>query len=357
MHTNYIETHPGIVLGPEATLREAMETITKNSVGIALITGRDRRLLGILVDSDIRKALLSGATLDLPASKAMNAKPFVARDLLDAERIAALFRKQPRDYIPLVDKAGRLTGLAAMADYLAAPQSQANWVVIMAGGQGMRLRPLTNDRPKPMMRIGEKPILELALLQLVASGLNRFIFSVNYLGDQIQDYFGDGSKWGAQIEYVTEPKRLGTAGALSRIKRDLERSFIVMNADLLTKVNFRTLLDFHENDGNLATMCVREYDFQVPYGVVKLDKNKLAGITEKPVHRFFVNAGIYVLEPEVLRWLKKDTFRDMPNFLEEIHRRKRRKVGCFPVQEYWLDIGKVEDYQRALKEYDQQFQA
>lgn len=357
MREKFLLKHPELLLSPQSRLRDAMEAITKTQVGIALIVDGDNRLLGIVVDSDIRRALLRGDPMDEPVTKAMNREPFTADSALSDAEVGALFRQRRRAYIPLVDRAGRLAGLAALADYLGSPAVSPHWTVIMAGGLGTRLRPLTNATPKPMVQVGSKPILELTIERLVAAGLNRFIVSVNYLADQIQDYFGDGSAWGAQIEYLKEDKEMGTAGALGLIKRDLERSFLVMNADLLTKVNFRALLDFHNGEANLATMCVRQYDFQVPYGVVSLEDHKLASITEKPVHRFFVNAGIYVLEPQALSHLEKDKPCDMPALLERIRAKKNGGVGCFPIQEYWLDIGKAEDYQRALKEYEEQFKA
>lgn len=351
----YLDKYPRVALAETATLRDAMAALTETQAGIALVVAADKRLLGILVDSDIRKALLRGAAMESPATTAMNPAPFTLDAAATEEEIAAAFRQQRKSYIPLIDKKGRLEGVAAMVDYISLPQPAPNWVVIMAGGQGRRLRPLTNDTPKPMMRIGERPLLELVMERLVASGLNRFVLSVNYLADKIQEHFGDGSRLGAQIEYVREDDELGTAGALSLITRDLERSFIVMNGDLLTKVNFRSLLDFHESEGNLATVCLREYDFQVPYGVVQVRDHKLAAIVEKPIHRFFVNAGIYVLEPSVLARLKPNAARDMPDLLEEVRRAKEGSVGCFPVQEYWLDIGKMEDYKKAVKEYDEHF--
>lgn len=354
---DFLKSHPELVLAPSATLRAAMEVITRSQIGIALVCDARRKLLGIVVDSDIRRALLRGDSMDVPISRAMNPRPFTLDSSLPLEKVTEAFRRTHKAYIPLVDKAGRLVDLAGMVEHLAVEEEESNWVVVMAGGQGTRLRPFTETTPKPMMRIGDKPLLELLVSRLVASGFKKFIFTVNYLADQIVEHFHDGSAWGAQIEYVRERRELGTAGALSLISRDLDRTFMVMNGDVLTKVNFRALLDFHKSDGNMATLCVREYDFQVPYGVVQVRDHKLAGLVEKPVHRFFVNAGIYVLEPAVLKRLKKGKSRDMPDLIEELRKARPRGVGCFPIQEYWLDIGRVEDYRRAQKEYDVQFPA
>lgn len=355
MKTEFLKEHPELVLNPKATLREAIKAVTGRDGGIALVCDADRKLLGILVDADMRHALLRGATPDSLVTEVMNPRPATVEAAVTDAALDELFDRQRRAFYPVVDADRRLVGLARMTDYLKTPRPVENWVVIMAGGQGTRLRPFTNDCPKPMMKIGDKPLLELVLKQLIDYGLKRFVLSVNYLADQIRDHFGDGSRFGVTIEYVSEPSALGTAGALSLITRKLEAPFIVMNGDLLTMVNFHALLDFHEKEGNLGTMCVREYDFQVPYGVVQLDDNKLAALIEKPVHRFFVNAGIYVLQPDTLGRLEAGKRRDMPDLFEELRREAPRRVGCFPVQEYWLDIGKIEDYQRALQEYDANF--
>lgn len=351
-----LERHPDIVLPPSATLRQAMETLTRTTVGIVLVTGPDRRLLGILVDSDIRKALLAGTGLDTPVEKAMNAKPFTAPADSSREALANLFRQRRRAYIPLVDAQGRVAGLAAMSEILAVPAGLDNLVVIMAGGLGTRLRPFTESVPKPMMPVGGRPLLEHLIESLVSHGFSRFVVSLHYLGDAIRAHFGDGSRWGVSISYVEEPERRGTAGALALLPGPHAKPVLVMNADLLTKVNFRALVDFHHSEKNLATVCVREYDFQVPYGVAQISDRKLMGMVEKPVHRFHVNAGIYCLDPEVLALVPKDRACDMPELLELVRARRGDGVGCFPIQEYWLDIGRLEDYDRAQREYGEQFQ-
>ncbi len=355
MRQRHLKEHPEILLKADATMRDAMEALTKSGVGIALILGADKTLQGIIVDSDIRRALLAGQPMDAPVAKIMNTKPFTASATLDDEALGALFRERNRAYIPLVDAQGRLAGLAGMVDHLGVASALPHWTIVMAGGLGKRLRPLTDNTPKPLMRVGDKPILEHNVERLVAAGLTKLVFSVNYLGDQIKAYFGDGSRWGAQIEYVTEDRELGTAGPLSLIGREFSEPFLVMNADLLTKVGFRSLLDYHKSEGHEATLCVREYDFQVPYGVAQMENGRLTGIVEKPVHKFFVNAGIYVLAPSVLKRLKKGEPRDMPDLLEDLRVSRAGSVGCFPVSEYWLDIGQLEDYRRAQREYPEQF--
>ena len=251
--------------------------------------------------------------------------------------------------MPLVDAEKRLIGLDTLDDLLK-PKDKENRVVLMAGGLGMRLRPLTADCPKPMINVGNKPLLETILENFISYGFRRFYVSVNYKADVVKSYFGDGSKWGADICYLHEEKSLGTAGALSLIPEKPQHDLLVMNGDLLTKINFSQLLHFHKEKNAMGTMCVREYDFQVPYGVVQIEKDKMLGISEKPVHRFFVNAGIYVLAPQALDFVPHNTYLDMPSLFENMIAKKNEAV-VFPVREYWLDIGQMSDYDRANGEY------
>jgi NDP-sugar pyrophosphorylase family protein len=220
----------------------------------------------------------------------------------------------------------------------------------MAGGLVNRLRPLTDECPKPMLKVGNKPLLETIVENFIEYGFHRFYISVNYMADVVESYFGDGSRWGVDIEYLHEEHRLGTAGALSLLPETPTEAILVMNGDLLTKVNFKQLLDFHYGHQAQATMCVREYDFQVPYGVVKIDGQRITSIDEKPIQRFFVNAGIYVLEPEALDLISSNIFFDMTTLFEKLIELKK-EPAVFPIREYWLDIGHLADYNRANGEY------
>jgi NDP-sugar pyrophosphorylase family protein len=252
--------------------------------------------------------------------------------------------------VPVVDHGHHVVGLEIMENLLS-PSTRDNLVVIMAGGLGSRLRPMTNDCPKPMLKVGGKPILETILETFLQHGFREFCFAVNYKAEMISDYFGDGGKHDCFIEYLHENEPLGTAGALSLLATLPVQPVIVMNGDVLTKVDFKCLLDFHGRNNSQATMCVREYDIQVPYGVVQVDQHRLEGIEEKPVHKFFVNAGIYVLQPEVLKMIPRNKHCDMPTLfkrvLEEGH-----ETSVFPVREYWLDLGKIEDFNRAKGDFD-----
>ncbi|MGQ9826160.1 MAG: nucleotidyltransferase family protein, partial [Desulfotomaculales bacterium] len=234
------------------------------------------------------------------------------------------------------------------------PKKRNNVVVIMAGGLGSRLRPLTDECPKPLLKVGGKPLLETILENFLEYGLYNFYFSVNYRAEMIREYFGDGSRWGANIEYINEEKRLGTAGALSLLPEKPKNTVLVMNGDLLTKINFEHLLDFHADTKADATMCVKEYNFQIPYGVVKTDRHRLIEIEEKPVKTFFISAGIYAIEPAVIDLIPRNTYFDMPGLFEKLIK-ENREAAVFPIREYWLDIGHKEDFERANGEFSEVF--
>lgn len=229
-----------------------------------------------------------------------------------------------------------------------------NKVVLMVGGLGTRLRPLTETVPKPMLNVGNKPILETIIESFKNYGFSNFILSVNYKKEMIMDYFQDGTHLGVNIEYIEETKRLGTAGALSLLLERPMEPFFVMNGDLLTKINFEQLLDFHNETNSTATMCVREYEYQIPYGVIETDNHKLLSIVEKPVNKSFVNAGIYVLNPAVLNYVPSGDFYDMPELYKKLIN-EEEKVAVFPLREYWLDIGRMDDYEKANNEFDTEY--
>jgi NDP-sugar pyrophosphorylase family protein len=220
----------------------------------------------------------------------------------------------------------------------------------MVGGLGSRLWPLTENTPKPMLKVGDKPIVQTIIERFCEYGFVNIVMCVNYKSHIIQDYFGDGSEFGVNIEYIFEEERMGTAGALSLLRSIPEGPFFVMNGDLLTNVNFEHLLTYHTESEAYATMCVREYDFQVPYGVVNIEGHNILSIEEKPVHRFFVSAGIYMLSPEAIRHIPENKFYDMPTLFEKLIEYKE-KVVSFPIREYWLDIGRIEEYERANNEF------
>ena len=216
----------------------------------------------------------------------------------------------------------------------------------MAGGIGSRLKPMTDECPKPLLKVGNKPILENIIENFIENDFTRFYVSVNYMSAMVEEYFGDGSKWGVEIKYLYEDKKLGTAGAVSLIKEKHSEPIFVMNGDLLTKVNFQQMLDFHIEHKADVTIGIREFDFQVPYGVVKRDDYRFVDIVEKPVQKLFINAGIYVLNPELLEMMPENSFYEMPNLLKYF-KDQNKDIIVFPVREYWLDIGHIDDYKQA----------
>ncbi|MCZ6637767.1 MAG: nucleotidyltransferase family protein, partial [Alphaproteobacteria bacterium] len=313
-----------------------------------------RRLLGTVTDGDIRRAILAGTDMGAPAAEIMHRTPHVGREGDAKKTLLARMAAEVIRQIPLLDAEGRVVGIAYIDDLLSPPKAPENWVVLMAGGMGKRLRPLTESAPKPLLTVGDKPLLETILESFIEQNFKRFYISVNYKAKAIKDHFGNGSGWNAEIRYVEEKTPLGTAGALSLIPERLASPLIVMNGDLLTQVNFPELLRYHHQQGSQATMCVREYDFQVPFGVVEIEDDQVKAIDEKPVHRFFVNAGIYVLEPDLIDLVPKDTPFDMTTLFERAVDRGHG-TAVFPIHEYWLDVGRVDDLERANSDFKNVF--
>jgi len=341
------------LLKQDATILDAIQKIDASSLQIALVVDDQNKLLGTITDGDIRRCILKGMPLSGPARQIMNPSPVTSRVGGGRESALASMQRKRIHQIPIVDEHGRVVGLETLDEYIR-PRLRPNRVVLMAGGPGSRLYPLTADCPKPMLKVGNKPLLEIILENFIEYGFHQFYVSVNYMAEVVKTHFGDGSAWGADIRYLQEDQKLGTAGGLSLLPERPAESLLVMNGDLLTKVNFAQLLDFHKSHHAEATMCVREYDFQVPYGVVRIDDQRLVAIDEKPKQHFFVNAGIYVLEPDALSLIPANSYFDMPSLFEKLIA-KKRSTAVFPIREYWLDIGQVADYDRAKVDFGQNF--
>ncbi len=343
------------LIGPDATIKQAIETIERSDAKAALIIDAERRLLGTVTDGDVRRGILRGIGLDEPVTRIMNASPRVARPNDDPASMLDIMRRNICRQIPMVDDAGHVIGLKTLEEALRVPM-RPNWVLLMAGGRGQRLRPLTDDCPKPMLPIGGRPIMQIILESLVRQGFQRFFISVNYRREMVRDYFGDGARWNAKIDYLEEDaeKPLGTAGPVALLPERPQHPLIVINGDILTKVAFGALLDFHNEHKCAGTMCVRDYVQQVPYGVIEIDEHRLSEIVEKPVKRYLVNAGIYVLEPEAIDLVPRNTAFDMPALFDEI-RRQGMSASVFPVREYWMDVGHMSDFQKANDDYFREF--
>lgn len=344
-------------VSPETTIRQTIEVIDKSALQIALVVDPEDKLLGTVTDGDIRRGILKGIRLEDPVKNIYYVSPLTVSVDDDPETMRTIMRNQRINHLPVVDHDGKVVYLQTLQDILSEKKKE-NAVVLMAGGLGTRLHPLTKDCPKPLLKVGGRPVLETILEGFITHGFDRFFISVNYKADMIEDYFGDGSKWGVTIDYLREDKRLGTAGSIKLLPEKPALPFIVMNGDLLTKVNFKSLLEFHKNNNTLsnawATMCVREYNMQIPYGVIRQDGNKLIRLDEKPVHRFFVNGGIYVFQPDVIDLIPDNTYFDMTD-LFDVMMGKDYKSVIFQIREYWMDIGHKKDFEMADGEFGEIF--
>jgi dTDP-glucose pyrophosphorylase len=345
-----------LCVGPDNTIRDVMSTIDRNAKGIALLVDQGRHLVGTITDGDIRRAILAGISLDASAYELLEHKksdprchePITAPVGTSDVELLRLMRQYTVHQIPLLDEARRVVELAEI-DRIVGEERLPLQAVVMAGGFGTRLRPLTEELPKPMLPVGDRPLLELIVDGLRQAGVHRVHVTTHYMSEKIRQHFGDGSEFGVDMRYVSEEKPLGTAGALSLMERP-EEPLLVINGDILTRVDFRALLAFHQEHAADLTVGVRQYEFQVPYGVLECDGPSVRRVSEKPIYTFFVNAGIYLLNPSVHEHIPQDCRFDMTDLIERLTSTDHTVVS-FPVVEYWLDIGQLDDYEKAQEDY------
>lgn len=341
-----------ILINKNTTILESLKKITVGTAQIALVVDEDLHLIATVTDGDIRTGILEGVTLEDSVEKIMNCHPIKAVvNLKNREQLLELMLSHHIRQLPIVDEFGKVVGLQTLDELLLVKKRQ-NLVVIMSGGEGVRLRPLTNDLPKPMLAVGGKPLLEINIEKLRAQGFERFCLTVGYKATIIKDYFGDGSKWGISIQYIHEEQPLGTAGALVFLENQESLPFVVMNGDLLTMTRFDNLLDFHVNNAADCTLCIREFDYQLPYGVVEIKNQNVICINEKPNYRFPVNAGLYVFNPSLVSLIPRDQPMQMPDFLDKLIS-MGYSTKVFPLIEYWSDIGQLKDYEKACREFEE----
>lgn len=347
------KTWRDIALDSQASVQEALAVLDAGSMQIALVVEDDCHLTGTVTDGDIRRSLLRGKTLDTPICEVMNANPITGLVEEGREIWQRTMHRHSLRHLPILDTQGCVVDLVRYQSPIEPVRNTP--VVIMAGGLGTRLRPLTNELPKPLIPIGSKPVLETIVENFSNQGFYRLYLCINYKGQMIREYFGDGSQWDVEITYVEETDRLGTAGALSLLPKLPSEPFIVMNGDLLTKVDFVRLLDFHNKQGFMATMAMREYRHQIPYGVLQIGNGyRVEKLVEKPIERYYVNAGIYILNPGVMNKVPMAKFYDMPALFEQLMN-EGQSVGSFPLRDYWIDIGRMEDLERASAEFLEMF--
>jgi len=343
--TESAEAWKHALIPESATLADAIRNLDQSALQIALVVMPDGTLIGTLTDGDVRRGLLRGFDLTSPIESIVFRAPLVVPPQLGRDMVLQLMQANKIHQLPVVDDARRVVGLH-LWDSLMVPQQRANPMVIMAGGQGTRLRPHTENCPKPLLLIGGKPMLEHIIERAKADGFDHFVLAVHYLGHMIEEYFGDGSRWQVRIEYLREQSPLGTVGAIGLLDPQPEVPFIVTNGDVLTDIHYGEILDFHLWHGAAATMAVRLHEWQHPFGVVRTHGVDIVGFEEKPIARSHINAGIYVLEPAALDSLSGAEHCDMPTLFSRLRERNERTI-VYPMHEPWLDVGRLDDLQRA----------
>lgn len=340
-------------IAPNSTIKDALKKLDETSKQILLVVDEKQKLLGTLTDGDIRRALLKGLNFSTEINLIMNKNPIVGYDSQTQKFNNNKLTKHNLKHLPVVTKDNILVDIILLEEVFGSIQNNTN-VILMAGGLGMRLRPLTEHTPKPMLKVGKYPILETIIRRFKNQGFNKFTVAVNYKKEVIQNYFQDGQMLDVDITYLHEDKRLGTAGALPLMSDPIEEPLIVMNGDLLTNLDFNNLLSNHNSSGMIATVCVRKHQYQIPYGVIEVENKKLASIKEKPTYEYLTNAGIYILNPEVLNYIPRNEFYDMPELLEALLA-ENHSVNICTIEDYWLDIGQIDDFKKANLEIKDDF--
>ncbi|MBO6788912.1 MAG: nucleotidyltransferase family protein [Dinoroseobacter sp.] len=336
-------------LGPGASMKEAIAKLSSNRRQIVVVVDQSSKVVGSVTDGDIRRALLKNFQMDCPVEQFMNHAPKTALTGSSDAAIKQVMIVNQIEHVPLVDEEGHFIDLRTMKDLINQPHVP-NTVLLMAGGFGKRLLPLTADTPKPMLKIGDRPMLEVILQQFLDAGFSQFVISTHYRAEIIKEYFGDGSGWGAHIAYVEEEEPLGTGGALSLLP-DQSAPIVVANGDVISSVNFLELLEFHTRQKSAATMAVRDHTVQIPFGVVEGRDLRVESITEKPEYRYFINAGIYVIDARIANGMTEPNHVDMPDLLRDVVA-SGDTVSMYPIHENWSDVGHHEELVAVRNKYD-----
>ena len=333
---------------PDDTVLEVMQRINETAQGISLVLDSEGRLVDTVTDGDLRRAVLAGIDLQRAISELRSEphRPFTLPASTSQAELARMLREKKLRHIPLVDESERVVDMVQLDDFVSdQPTRLGLSAVVMAGGYGARLRPLTNETPKPMLPLGDKPVVEHTIDGLRKCGIQQVYMATHYKAEAFSNYFGDGRAFGVEINYIHEEKPLGTAGVLAAIPQG-EDPLLVINGDIVTDVSYEAMLQFHQDSGAEMTVGVRQYEFSVPYGVMEMEGTNILGVKEKPNHRFFVNAGIYLLERSAAQHVPSGNNFDMPQLIERLISLEKRVIG-FPISEYWLDIGRMSDYEKA----------
>ncbi|MGC6415300.1 MAG: nucleotidyltransferase family protein [Bacteroidia bacterium] len=337
-----------LIINNLACIKLALKAIDNCGVHTCFVVNNNT-FEGIITDGDIRRALLNGVSIDASIDSVINRIPYVMKESDDPKIVERNMKNRGISIVPILDDKSQLIGMKRLYNE---PSLEVydNLVVIMAGGLGTRLLPLTEKIPKPMLKISGKPILEIIIEKFAEEGFKNIAVCVNYKSEIIQDYFKDGKEFGVTMSYIEENKRLGTAGALSLIQLSNHLPIIVTNGDILTKVNYSQMIQYHQCHNASVTVAVRDYNYQVPFGVVQHNDGLIRSIVEKPIQNFYVNSGIYVLEPSVIQYIPKNEYYDMTMLINTIVQ-KSQSVMSYLVREYWLDIGQKSEFKQAEIDY------
>ena len=336
------------ILANNLKVKDAISNLNNTSLKIVIVVDENENFFGTITDGDIRRALLQGFNLDSPLLEVTNKNPIYASMSLGKKDVLVLMKSNKINQVPIIDTNRNIVGLH-LAENLDSSINFSNKIVIMAGGKGKRLYPITKNIPKPLVRVAGKPMIEHIIERAKIEGFNNFIISINYLGHMIQDYFENGDKLNVSIEYIKEDTPLGTAGALSLIKSIPKEPIIVTNGDVFTDIRFSEILNFHNNHDAEGTMAVKLHESQNPYGVVNIKGIEIIDLQEKPIIKNYINAGVYVLEPLVLNFLLRNNYCDMPLLFKKI-KENNKKIIAFPMHEPWTDVGKMDDLKKLTKE-------
>ena len=330
-----------------SSLSDAIIKLNKNGVGFLAVISKERKLIGIITDGDIRRAFLDQKN---EFHDVINKTPIVMKNDIPHKYVVTKLKEINQRHMPIVDDNYILCDIISINENEF--NIKKNNIVIMAGGAGSRMGTLTKNIPKPMLPLGKKPMLEIILTEFIKQGFPNITISVNYKSNIIMDYFEDGKKFGAQITYIEEDKQMGTGGSLSLLPDDISETFIVINGDVITNVDFNKLLDFHQHHKQVATLCARPYEINIPYGVVTSNNDScLLGICEKPNYKYNVNAGIYAFKKEVLKYIPKDTFFDLPEIFK-ILSNNNKICKIFEIDDFWYDVGMPDIYKKINRNFD-----
>lgn len=330
-------------------IRQVLEQLNIGAKGIVLVVDQQKKLVGTITDGDVRRALLQGLTLTDPINKVIHYEPVHVTATTSREEIKEIFIKKAVRQLPVVDEEGILVDLISINEVLV-PEGKDNLVVIMAGGLGTRLKTLTHEIPKPMLKVGNDPILQHIIVNFRQYGYNKMIMTVNYKAEIIENYFQDGYAYGVNIKYIKEKKRLGTAGGIRLAQAHLEKPFFVINGDIFTNLNMEKLMNFHLEKKWALTVGTKNYSFQIPYGVLETEGKKVTGVREKPELQCLINGGVYCLNPEVINLIPENSYFEITDLINTCLD-KGLPVGSYEIQDYWMDIGRQEDYYQLNNDY------